>query len=165
MSILHCSSFFVIKQGSQFSFIICQRKVNTFSVTGNLDLHCILKIRELRAGALCCSRRVMSHPPKNSPSIYSCGNVGHSEYSFKPCRKDSSSRMLTVSKGTCKLLRICTQVLENPHCGNILLPFMNKTTLFSLRYLSNASFNCGVRAGIHNPHNIQSANELQVVRT
>ncbi len=52
--------------------------------------------------------------------------------------------MFTVSYGTLRVLSTCTHVFENPHCGNILVPFMNRTTLLALKYLSIASFNSGV---------------------
>jgi hypothetical protein len=32
------------------------------------------------------SSMMMSHPPRSSPATYSCGYVGQSEYSFRPCR-------------------------------------------------------------------------------
>src|SRR5215472_6849110 len=40
--------------------------------------------------------------------------------------------MLKVSKGTFSLLRIWTTVLEKPHAGNCLVPFMNSITLLLL---------------------------------
>ena len=40
------------------------------------------------------SSRTMSNPPIKSPLVYNCGKVGHSEYSFKPCRTSSSASML-----------------------------------------------------------------------
>ncbi len=35
--------------------------------------------------------RCAAHPPKNSPPTYSCGKVGHEEYSFMPAQRSRSS--------------------------------------------------------------------------
>ena len=86
---------------------------------------------------------MMSHPPKNSPSRYTWGKVGQSEYTFMPARKPSSSRMSTVSNGTSMDLNTCTTVLENPQRGCSLLPFMNTTILFEETNLSIADFISG----------------------
>ncbi len=56
----------------------------------------------------------------------------------------------TVSYGTLRVLSSCTHVLENPHdCGNILVPFMNRTTLFALNYLLIVSFSSGVKPNLN----------------
>lgn len=77
--------------------------------------------------------------------MYSWGKVGHEENSFIPLRSASSSKMFTVSYGALhapserapgatkraahpQLFSIWTQVLLKPHCGAVLLPFMNNTT-------------------------------------
>ena len=39
------------------------------------------------------------------------------ENSFMPLRRRSSSKMFTVSYGTLRVFRICTHVLEKPHCA------------------------------------------------
>jgi hypothetical protein len=100
----------------------------------------------------------MSQPPMNSLSTYSCGMVGHSEYSLIPAihtsacnglvphrlqppaahlvshipalRSWSSSTLNAVnfSGSTPCMPRICMLARENPHCGVSGVPFMNKTT-------------------------------------
>tara|TARA_B110000483_G_scaffold132055_1_gene157905 strand:- start:4295 stop:4552 length:258 start_codon:yes stop_codon:yes gene_type:complete len=43
------------------------------------------------------------------------------------------------------LCKICTHVFENPHFGADFVPFMNKTTLFSVTHLSICVFSSGPR--------------------
>lgn len=88
----------------------------------------------------------MSHPPKNSPSMYSWGNVGQLEYSFNPWRKSSFSKMFIVSKGAFKDLSICTTLFENPHWGKSLVPFMKRRTFSDVTTLSKVVFSSGVNA-------------------
>jgi len=72
--------------------------------------------------------RTMSAPPTNSPLMNSCGNVGQSEYSFMPPRTSGSERTLTVAYLGIKVFRMFTTDAENPHCGKLRVPFMNRTT-------------------------------------
>ena len=58
----------------------------------------------------------------------SWGNVGQSEYSFIPVRISASLRILTVANLGTKVLRMFTTDAENPHCGKLRVPFMNRTT-------------------------------------
>lgn len=88
---------------------------------------------------------VMSHPPKNSPPMYNCGNVGQLLYVFIPTLNCSLAKMSTSVNGTFMLCKICTHVFENPHFGADFVPFMNKTTLFSVTHLSICVFSSGPR--------------------
>jgi len=87
----------------------------------------------------------MSHPPKNSPPMYNCGNVGQLLYVFIPTLNCSLAKMSTSVNGTFMLCKICTHVFENPHFGADFVPFMNKTTLFSVTHLSICVFSSGPR--------------------
>ena len=88
---------------------------------------------------------VMSHPPKNSPPMYNCGNVGQLLYVFIPTLNCSLAKMSTSVNGTFMLCKICTHVFENPHFGADFVPFMNRTTLFSVTHLSICVFSSGPR--------------------
>jgi len=88
---------------------------------------------------------VISHPPKNSPPMYSCGNVGQLLYTFIPLLNCSLAKMSTSVNGTFMLCKICTHVFENPHLGADFVPFMNNTTLFSVTHLSICNFSSGPR--------------------
>ena len=82
--------------------------------------------------------------------MYSCGNVGHFEYSFIPCRTSSSSRILNEEKSLFErkstwrlaLIQMCGFTVdlpdwtwfkssivarENLHFGSDGIPFMNNT--------------------------------------
>ena len=87
----------------------------------------------------------MSHPPKNSPPMYNCGNVGQLLYVFIPTLNCSLAKMSTSVNGTFMLCKICTHVFENPHFGADFVPFMNRTTLFSVTHLSICVFSSGPR--------------------
>ncbi len=45
-----------------------------------------------------------------------------------PSRSSASSSTFAVWNGTPMWVRICTTRAENPHCGNIALPFMYSIT-------------------------------------
>ena len=57
-----------------------------------------------------------------APPLRTCGMVGQLEYSLMPARTAWSPSTSKVSKGVSTALRICTTVLEKPHCGKSLLP-------------------------------------------
>ena len=74
---------------------------------------------------------VVSQPPMNSPSMYTCGIVGQFEYDLMPSRRSGSASTLKPLKLVPSALRICTTVFEKPHCGWSGTPFMKTTTLFA----------------------------------
>jgi len=79
---------------------------------------------------------VVSQPPMNSPSTYTCGIVGQFEYDLMPSRRSGSASTLKPLKLVPSALRICTTVFEKPHCGWSGTPFMKTTTLFALTSFS-----------------------------
>ncbi len=50
--------------------------------------------------------------------------VGQLENCLIPSRSSGSSSTLALWKGTLRWVRICTTRAENPHWGNIGVPFM-----------------------------------------
>ena len=60
-------------------------------------------------------------------------------------RSLSSASTSTVSKGTPADDRICTTVLEKPHCGKSLVPLMKATTRCLVTKSSRADLSSGVR--------------------
>lgn len=77
--------------------------------------------------------------------MYNCGNVGQLLYVFIPTLNCSLAKMSTSVNGTFMLCKICTHVFENPHFGADFVPFMNRTTLFSVTHLSICVFSSGPR--------------------
>ena len=59
--------------------------------------------------------KIISFPPANSPFKYSCGYVGQSENTFKPCRTFSSDKISNVPYVIPAFVNASLDFLENPH--------------------------------------------------
>mmetsp|Transcript_24229 Transcript_24229/g.60341 ORF Transcript_24229/g.60341 Transcript_24229/m.60341 type:complete len:297 (+) Transcript_24229:263-1153(+) len=93
----------------------------------------------------------------NCPRTYSCGYVGQLENFFNPARMSSSSRISKVSYSMSLFPRSSTICRLNPHCGDALLPFINRRmSLDDSRALIRSSIGTAPSASLSSPFSLSS---------